>query len=262
MVTRCAFCLSRPPNLSGEHIWDDWISRMHAAEKGRAKFVITDYDSNEQPIRSYTKTSIDRKLSVVCERCNNGWMSDIVNTEARPSLKELTFHTREQTLLSRGLLGIARFTFLKSVVLDAMREDSRPFYSAPIRQQFMSSMTIPPGVQIWLAAYGSSQHHGHAWASYFKPKDPDINQAEFYFFTYAVGFLIVQLTCTRWIVASRRNAPLPFLTPSRRQWGDVTREIYPLAAPMAVRWPPSFFLDAKSLFSFKDRFHKLRVNIR
>jgi hypothetical protein len=89
MLTRCTFCMSRPPKLSGEHIWDNWISRMHASRAGRTQFVITDYDANEQPLQSNIRTSIDRKLPVVCEPCNNGWMSEIVNKEARPSLKEL-----------------------------------------------------------------------------------------------------------------------------------------------------------------------------
>jgi hypothetical protein len=261
MVSRCAFCLSRPPELSEEHIWDDWVSRMYVAKSGRQKFVITEYDASETPFRSFIKTSINKTLPVVCEPCNNGWMSDIVNLDARPSMKDLIFHTREQTLLSRGLLGLARFTFLKSAVIDAVRTDSAPFYSVPIRQQFMSTRSFPPGVQIWLAAYGSSQHHGHAWASYFKPNDRPLQGVEFFFFTYAVGFLVLQLACARWIVKSRRHEQLPSVTPSR-QWGDVSKGIYPLTAPMAVSWPPRFFLDAKGLFRFKERFHTLRVTNR
>ena len=260
MLTRCTFCLSRPPKLSGEHIWDDWVSRMRLAHKGREKFVITDYDDNEVPVRSYTKSSIDKKLPVVCEPCNNGWMSDIVNLEARPSLKELIFHTREQSLLSRGLVGLARFTFLKSVILDAVRRESDRFYGTSIRQQFMSSRTIPPGVQIWLASYGSSEHHGHTWTSYFKPQETPIKGIEFYFFTYAVGFLVMQLTCSRWIAKVRRNERLPSFG-AHHQWRDVAAEIYPLTAPMPVNWPPRSCLDAKGLFAFKERFHRLRFRL-
>jgi hypothetical protein len=254
MLTRCTFCMSRPPKLSGEHIWDNWISRMHASRAGRTQFVITDYDANEQPLQSNIRTSIDRKLPVVCEPCNNGWMSEIVNKEARPSLKELIFHTREQTLLPRGLVGLARFTFLKSVVLDAMRNDSAPFYSTSVRQRFMSSMTFPSSTQIWLASYGR-----HTWTSYFKPAEPSLKDVEFYFFTYAVGFLIVQLACARWMAKSRRNDQLPFVTPSQ-QWSKVSSQIYPLAAPLPVRWPPTLSLDAEGLFRFKERFHVLRVS--
>jgi hypothetical protein len=86
MPSFCIFCGGRP--LTREHIWPDWF-RAHLPRtlpfyhSGR---IVLNEDNTKT--HSSKKTSGDpksRKLRIVCNKCNNEWMSGVQNA-AKPIL--------------------------------------------------------------------------------------------------------------------------------------------------------------------------------
>lgn len=67
----CAFCPATA-NITGEHLWSDWASRV----LGPRKYNLHREMPDGRVLRWATK-GLNEKAPVVCGDCNNGWMSDI-----------------------------------------------------------------------------------------------------------------------------------------------------------------------------------------
>jgi hypothetical protein len=92
-LKRCIFCGGSA--LSKEHVWADWIADYVPRTFYKSEHLVETMRSvpGSQPVeRKVTKGPLhnngdpaSRKLRVVCENCNNGWMSSI-QTQAKPIL--------------------------------------------------------------------------------------------------------------------------------------------------------------------------------
>ena len=114
--------------MSAEHLWPQWIERLNPKYKGRYAFQ-TGGGATGKATLSWVKRSIDMKAHVVCEPCNNTWMSD-VDEEARGTMKDMILHSAHVTLLPRGIKSIAAFAFKTSAIADSIDDHySKPFFS-------------------------------------------------------------------------------------------------------------------------------------
>jgi hypothetical protein len=110
---KCAFCPSPAVAHGGEHAWSDWMNKLITGKLFRfASFTETG------EIRTWRKRKLDAKLPVVCEPCNNGWMSDLENKDAKPAIKDLIVSDKIVKLSPERLKSIARFAFKTAVVAD------------------------------------------------------------------------------------------------------------------------------------------------
>jgi hypothetical protein len=93
---RCVFC--NGTGLSKEHIWDNWLKDVIPAHPDRAghtqsRLHMLDNHSTKElyllPSAVFRQGSFcQRKLRNVCRKCNNEWMSQIVNL-AKPFAKHM-----------------------------------------------------------------------------------------------------------------------------------------------------------------------------
>lgn len=76
----CAFC-PRGAN-TGEHIWSDWINRALGATDQSVTWSTSD---NPAP-KTWRASKMKATLPVLCNECNNGWLSDLEYQRWQPSL--------------------------------------------------------------------------------------------------------------------------------------------------------------------------------
>ncbi len=148
-MKNCAFCL-RPAVMSGEHLWGAWIGRLYGEPTSPYSFNTRLSDGH---YKSWKSRSVDLKAHVVCEPCNNTWMSD-VEAEASKTMGNIITDAAPVSLLPLGIKSIAAFLFKTAVVADHTRPNIRPFFPS-VRKRFAESLEIPAGVQMWIASFGS-----------------------------------------------------------------------------------------------------------
>jgi hypothetical protein len=142
----CAFC-PETANLTGEHLYADWIDRILTTTTTR--YVFTDINPQDKTTRSFGGRHLDRQFKAVCGDCNNTWMSDIDN-DARNILKDIIGYAAPVTLLRPGLAAVIKFALKNAFLADYMHD--RPFLTEYDRRQFKETLQIPFGTHIWLGA--------------------------------------------------------------------------------------------------------------
>ena len=144
----CAFCNTTATELSGEHIWDDWLNRALP----KTKYRVRQRTSMLGPFREYETRVLKEKLPVVCDKCNSGWMSTITN-QTKQTFSDSIINGAPMLLVPEPATLLAAFTFMKSVVADCGIKDKEPFFPKSTREKFKEILAIPPEVQMWIAAY-------------------------------------------------------------------------------------------------------------
>jgi hypothetical protein len=245
----CAFCPAEAVKRGGEHIWDDWLNRALPTKRFRVKQRLSHLDA----FKEYDAKVIKEKLPVVCEKCNNTWMSDLTG-RVKDHFQDAIIDGTPFSLSLRDAALLAAFTFLKAVVADHAIEKDNSFFTRAARERFRESLAVPPEVQMWIAAYqGVQRYSGRCSNAILTPNESSpLYGIEFYSFTYVVGQLALQVHSARWKQAYRRITPLPVLTP-HDQWGPAAIRFWPSDGP-AVSWPPAKYLGDNIIEQFINRF--------
>jgi hypothetical protein len=104
--------------MSGEHIFSEWMGHLLGPNRPK-KFTFRQYDRAGTTLKTWKQGDLDWTAKVVCEPCNNGWMSDIEEKHAKPTLTGI-IEGRPVSLLTRGIASIAIFGFKVAVIADHM----------------------------------------------------------------------------------------------------------------------------------------------
>jgi len=255
-VKCCAFCPTEAKKLSGEHIWDDWLNRALPTKRFRVRQRFSQLD----PFRQYDAVALKEKLSVVCETCNNKWMSDVSN-RAKKVLHEMVVAGKRTILFQADLRVVAAFGFMKCVVGDHATRGEDPFFSRAARERFRTSLTIPSEVQMWIAAFqGAYRYSGKFTTSLLAPSEPGpLEGIEFYSHTYVIGHLVLQTLAPGWKRVHDRVRPLPTLEPGT-DWLPAAIQFLPENGS-ALEWPPPKYLGDSTIQRFMDRFNRINVSV-
>jgi len=255
-MKQCAFCPTKATKLSGEHIWDDWLNK----ELPTKEFRVRQRTSMAQPFREYQAKVLKEKLPVVCEACNNGWMSDITNSIKKDFAPAILKGAPVSLSLDKATL-LATFAFMKSVVADHAVKGKEPFFTRADRANFMSSLSIPLGVQMWVAAYqGNYRYSGRCTTAILTATPPGpLDGLELYAFTYICGHLTVQTLTPRWQDVRYRVRPLPTVD-SGQGWSQAVSKFWPYVGT-AVQWPPPKYIGDDMFEPLINRFNPIRVRI-
>ncbi len=160
----CIFCSGT--GLSKEHIWSDWLSGLIPRNDEHGEYcggMHRDSGSREvewtkPPASSARQGSVfQRKVRNVCKRCNNGWMSRVVDrakshVERMILGKSLKLNRKEQTDLA-AWIGITMVIQEFANRLGARRIPPED------RTVLMNTETPPLSWSIWIARYS-----GEWWA--------------------------------------------------------------------------------------------------
>ena len=216
--------------------------------------------SQLDPFRQYDAVALKEKLSVVCETCNNKWMSDVSN-RAKKVLHEMVVAGKRTILFQADLRVVAAFGFMKCVVGDHATRGEDPFFSRAARERFRTSLTIPSEVQMWIAAFqGACRYSGKFTTSLLAPSEPGpLEGIEFYSHTYVIGHLVLQTLAPGWKRVHDRVRPLPTLEPGT-DWLPAAIQFLPENGS-ALEWPPPKYLGDSTIQRFMDRFNRINVSV-
>jgi hypothetical protein len=253
----CAFCNNDAVERGGEHIWDDWLNKALPKTTYRARRQ----NSLDTPAVEFDTDSLNEKLPVVCRECNNGWMSDL-SGRTKDVFSRTMLHGEPFSLGAKDAALLAAFTFMKNVVTNHTIDDE-PFFTRAARNEFRTSLVLPPLVKIWFACYVGvyrmSTINNLAIISANSP-GPLYGQ-DFCSHTYAVGKLALQLLAVRWKDIKDRGKPLVSLTPND-YWSDAATLVWPYQGNM-LSWPPPKVIGDDVIQAFIGRFRtKVEIPMR
>jgi len=217
----CIFCPNPRTSKRGEHVWDDWVNRSDGKPL-RRRATVGELGKDGALIREYPVREVNVTKDVVCDPCNNGWMSDIT-AHTKLTIEGFMRHERTATLLPLGILTVATFAFMKSAVLDYSAEKTRPPFISPATchrfraaMQGSGSIFVPEGVQIWMARYrGEREVEYRFWIDSMALTVGPYRGYDILLITYVAEAFVLQLTFPRWR-KHKQPSVVPFLlkTPS------------------------------------------------
>jgi hypothetical protein len=173
MPKECAFCPATA-KLSGEHLWSDWMNDLFP---GKKRF--TSKNEKGEIIVDRISDNLDWKAKVVCEPCNNTWMSEIESKHAKPAMKDLIAGDLDIPVSQARARSIALFAFKTAVIFDHMKRDREPFFLRSVRHRFREHLAIPPQVRMWMARF-VPMGKGEAHACYHEGEISLTNRLKLY----------------------------------------------------------------------------------
>jgi hypothetical protein len=261
-MKQCCFCLRRA-KMTGEHIWSAWIGRLFSEQVISFSKYSAPYNvewGTGLATKTWKSKSIDAVANVVCEICNNGWMSDL-DAEAAATMSNIIRYGSAVSLLPLGISSIARFSYKTAVVADCAKSTGIPFFSPAERKRFSEGKhNVPSGIQVWLSTVRTTRLHGRYTGHYRKIKTGRYRNFKGFVFTYTVGFLVIQLAALRW---GSRVLKRPRLVPYLLQadgWKPVSVPLWPPDG-RPVLWPTEQFLTDETINAIAERWAHIAEGI-
>jgi hypothetical protein len=240
--------------MSGEHVWSDWISRIfYPTPKPRS--VLIKRERTGQPTTLRPAASMNVKPKIVCEPCNNNWLSDLENAYMKPLLTNAIARGASTTFAQDDLVAITAWAFKTAVVVDHMEHRRDPFFSPAQRQRFAVDFTFPTGTQLYLFRYNDHGHNalkGSFISHYLMAKRGPFKGLKLFVLTYVAGQFAFQIVSRK----QARTVVLPSVIGPRDEFRGLTIAIWP-NPQVSVRWPPPFYLGEDVLDAFGNRWRRV-----
>jgi hypothetical protein len=149
MPKKCIFCPN--PANSAEHLFSDWILKELKDISGPINIKL----GKRANVWKHTP---EIKVSCVCHKCNNGWMSDL-ETNNQPHMRTM-IQGNSIVLEPSQQKQLARWAILKSVILDAADRQRAPFYTVEEKESLKPpSASCLLGTTIWIGRLSSRGFH-------------------------------------------------------------------------------------------------------
>lgn len=163
-INRCIFCDGTP--LSQQHLWPNWIGKNYL-EPGKSKHdqLVISYNQRHNNIVQIEPKLIEKrgafrnkKLKIVCTRCNSGWMS-IIENDAKPHLIELIERKATEKTTREGE-AIAKWAVLFSIVAEYSDPSTRVIHQTELSQLYR---TRRPSFQwqVWIGQNHTTNKNGN-----------------------------------------------------------------------------------------------------
>jgi hypothetical protein len=249
----CIFCGGRDSPQHKEDVIPKWVARELAAIIGTDPSFIArtgQYLDPAWPTREYKAVGkLGWETKGPCQRCNNGWMSDLEN-KALPIL--LPLMKGKSRRVSAVDLGILAAWMVKTTVLhEYMHYASDRFFTRLDRYALRESHRIPTDTLIFAARYFGGP--AATWAiggpiNIRFQESPTVVRA--HTATLALGQLILQSFSFKRVENSDER--LYARIPSR--WDSVHKPVWPIALT-GWSWPPALAVPNEAEFvRFAGRF--------
>lgn len=247
----CAFCPQQAVVLTQEHLWSGWISRLFPGKE----FTWSSVDPKTLQRSSGRATGINRKVEAVCDVCNNGWMSKL-ETAVKPILSRAIRDGDSMCFTRRDVAKLAAFLFKNAVIANYLNPSQEPFFTRANRERFGTSLRIPLGVDMWFAGLKTMTTNGVYFGYVLGPNvsgdDKLWHDLEVYVFTFAIGYLALQLRATRYATLWNRGRRFPLPLLQTELWDRFSVQFWPDPGS-PVRWPPVDYLTEPSMARFVHR---------
>jgi hypothetical protein len=245
----CIFCRRNDSPPHKEDILAKWIAREFPDGR-KSKFLMQGGYANEpEPERKFhTRGHLGMVTDKVCQRCNNGWMSDL-EKKTQPFLRPMMDGERI-TIPTDQQLWIARWFFKVAVLYEFWRERSPRYFKPAERVAFFKSLTIPNHTYMYLGHYvGSLASSTTDIDNPFivSPNTPNATSTDAYSVTLSIKQLALQVFSFRWPENHRSN--ISFKLPGA--WDTAHIQIRPIEGNK--NWPPPAAFDDKAMTLFEGR---------
>jgi hypothetical protein len=221
MAGLCLFCSNAVD--SGEHIWSDWILRdlKHSTPVrktiGRESVWVNDPEI---------------KIETVCQKCNNGWMSQCEESSKSP-IREM-IHDNSCGLTKSDQHKLSRWAILKAMIVDSINPARQLFYTKSERAELKNHSAFPNRTLVWLGRLSRKAYHASGtdvWGKIEKiPKSSHGNVT-----TIVVGHLLIQILTLH---VTERFASQPVqIGCVLGDWSENLLDIWPAVG--MLQWPPS-----------------------
>src|ERR1700735_1749263 len=253
-MKKCAFCTY--PADSREHIFSDWMAQMLPSSE-RLAFNERVVKKNEYV--KYQGRTIKLTAKVVCMSCNNGWMSRLENL-VKTSMDGLLFDSSPTLLTPDRTLPIPQFAFKTLVLANHKDLSTTPFFPHSLRSRFRLDLSIPRGVQIWMATrqVPAGRYFGFWKSAHGKTEKQPIYSFSNYICTWNFQNLVLQVLATKWDDKRRRATIPPLSFQQDDYWGKASVLIWP-PNESNIQWPPTFYLGADTIDKFRDRWDVIKI---
>jgi hypothetical protein len=254
---KCAFCDNLAVEYGGEHVWDDWINKeLPKRTRFNAKRLLyTGSQSHE-----FVQVGLQEKIPAVCEECNHGWMSGITG-KVKMRFSASILEGAPTSLDAKDAVLLAAFTLMKGIVQNYHYARDEPFFTRAASERLRKTLSIPPLVKIWIAAYeATSRYAFHSNFYTVTVNDPGPLQGmQFLSYTHITQNLVLQLLAPRWEDIRHRSLPLVTLTPNI-YWQAAAPQFWPFQGD-TISWPPKKHLSDSTIQKFINRF-SAPINVR
>jgi hypothetical protein len=160
--SKCIFCerkLQPGKTLSGEHLFSDWMKCLLPSPSANRREQVEQFkhssDIGQYEFWDRHGAARGAKFHVVCQSCNNGWMS-VIDNAIKPIIKPLIMGVNG-IYMPQMQWQIAQWLALKLLVAEAAPKVGRvgvPIFDQALRSKFMKDRQVPPGFTMWLAPGG------------------------------------------------------------------------------------------------------------
>jgi hypothetical protein len=249
-MKKCAFC-EYTGKLSKEHIFAKWVRDLFPGTVD-AFYIGGMSHRNER----FTTDAIDWKAGVVCAPCNNTWMKDIEETQAKPVLVPFIAGNEIDIPITQAMAhSIAIYAFKTAVVQDHAGRRAEPFFSARLRRAFKSNRSIPGGVNIWICGIKQNLPNIQVASTYYSGQLSPTYSWCMYVFTCWIGHFVMQ------VVAVKQIGQVRFRSLSGYE--GIGIPIWPSINPGST-WPGSYVLDGDGgqFLGFSRRWGRVRPIFR
>ena len=152
MPRTCVFCGA--PADSQEHVWPNWAAPLLADEGPLPHFHQVIQEGRPAEERRYSKDAYSVTVGIVCERCNNGWMSDL-ESRAKPYLGSM-LRGHGRALHQAGLRTLATWALKTSMMVEHMHGAKRHIIPAEEYVHLFEHGEPSRRVRVWMAAYAGT----------------------------------------------------------------------------------------------------------
>lgn len=187
----CAFCLGN--KRSKEHFWPKWArgllpdSENYTIQRGKGKGPLVTVRMGQGSLRN-------TKMRVVCQRCNNEWMSRM-ETAVQPILTPLMF--RKPFIVDGPMQGtLARWIALKAMILDQSDVEDIVVRQED-RDALMGYGLVPENMKIRIAMCGVDGWQSMAFRESIKAARTPIEPSggkNCHAITFCIGDLLIHVT--------------------------------------------------------------------
>ena len=227
---------------------------MNGIVPGQKEFTIS--NENRKIAKNWTAPEFNLTANVVCETCNNGWMSTL-EAENIPLIGSLMqdiaapLDESQQTLLSVWALKTA-------MVLDSVQVKQRGghFFTREECKAIRLNRTIPDQTYVWIAAYSRKGFSvdGTILTLDF-PTAPKAAKASVS--TIIVGHLPIQVITIR-PEPQHKNTRIEDVTIRPGQWDKFLLSIWPVEK-RSIMWPPPLTFNNSGPRSIGTLFARWRL---
>ncbi len=250
-MAKCAFCTRQAD--SNEHIFSKWMIKLLPRHiNWKAVELIT----HKGEYVTYPQKRVDLRANVVCEHCNNRWMSVLEDKHIKPAIGHLLLGNQTAIFGAREIASIAAYAFKTTVLANHKKLREQPFFTSSERFRFRKSLIIPDGFQVWIACRKSAYYTTHWHSRYGKLDQKHPLGFRYYSCTWNFVNFVIQTIHGKWEHKGRRKTLAFPQLPQDRQWSQASIQIWPPNGD-TVTWPPPLYIGDDTFDTFRSRWNSI-----